>query len=228
MSSPLSPSIEAMPIFDKTLTRVHTGLEWCETQDIFDSRYLPQCVLSYCASVYFRIPTMMHYVLNKIKSRARDLRAELVSISLKHGEQAVGQFFHYSYAHLQDAFDIAYAQADQDVMKPLRLALAYVWDRVAPFLMCHSSATEAWKAHQGKVMLDVLEFRRLCEATPGAPSPWNLDTPETIRAFMEKPSIQKGTQPGSWVHVPYLVAPEQTSPKHPHGQTPGAIMPSAP
>ena len=145
------------------------GIEICDDRQYFNPAHLPRCALSYCAAVHLRMKGMMAHILRIVEATANELAKSLAAHFLN-AEKEENWWVEFGEAHLGGAFDIIYNQNAQDLMKPMRLALAGVLDATLFWLMAqqpfrHKMESEEWQGWLPRLLADLVEFRQMRDAT---------------------------------------------------------------
>jgi hypothetical protein len=108
---------------------------------------------------------MVAHILRIIEATTSDL-ASALSIYFLNPEREHNWWVEFGEAHLSGALEIVYGQPAQELMKPLRLALAGVVDATLFWLLAQPSFREAlesenWRIWLPKVLADVVEYRHI-------------------------------------------------------------------
>lgn len=152
---------------ESDLNWTRTGIEICDHRQPFSPSHLPRCALAYCAAVSLRIKGMVTHILRVVEATTVDLSSAL-AIYFLNPEKEHNWWVEFGEAHLNGAFEIVYGQPAQDLMKPLRIALAGVVDATLFWLLAQQPfreklETESWKAWLPHVLADVVEYRHMRE-----------------------------------------------------------------
>lgn len=140
-------------------------IEICDQRQPFNPAHLPRCALAYCAAISLRIKGMATHILRVVEATADDLSRAL-TICFLNPDKERNWWVEFGEAHLGGALEIVYGQPAQELMRPMRMALAAVVDATLFWLIAQPSFrevldTEGWKVWLPLVLADVVEFRRM-------------------------------------------------------------------
>lgn len=107
----------------------------------------------------------MTHILQIIEATTSDLSSALSIYFLNPGREH-NWWVEFGEAHLSGALEIVYGQPAQELMKPLRLAIAGVVDATLFWLLAQQPFREAlesesWRIWLPKVLADVVEYRHI-------------------------------------------------------------------
>lgn len=159
--------------FSTQLTaRGGTGIEICQhdTERPLDLIHLPRCVLAYSAAVMFRVNKMVTQLLRIVDDTAVKLGAVTTTQYLN--QSLEGDELGSSVTHLHNALELLYREPSQDLVRPLRLAMAGVLDAMLFWLISQADfldfVRKRWSHLLPKIATDQAEYRRICSWRMGS------------------------------------------------------------
>lgn len=112
---------------------------------------------------------MVAHILRVVEATANDL-SMVLSTHFLDPDKETNWWVEFGEAHVSGAVEIIYGQPSQELMKPMRMALARVMDATLFWLLAQKAFRQQlesprWKVWLPKVLADLVEFRQLRDAT---------------------------------------------------------------
>ncbi|KAH6898807.1 hypothetical protein B0T10DRAFT_543726 [Thelonectria olida] len=138
----------------------------------WDVSHLARCVLAYAAAVYLRMGKLAARLLQNVEKTCKELGKLVVTWSYLGRPMDYHEWMRFSF-HYHNALDILYYYGTQDLMVPMRLAMASVFDATLFWLVGQPVFNpSSWANVYPTLMLDLAEYRRLLrDSNPSMNSP---------------------------------------------------------
>ncbi|KAK5990917.1 hypothetical protein PT974_09192 [Cladobotryum mycophilum] len=141
-------------------------IDICERDDTspLSSVHLARCVLGYCGAATLQMSALSAHIIRIVESTAGEF-AGYFATHFVNQEMNRKQGYDFAY-HLTSAFNIIHSEPCYELVRPMRLALARVFDEIFPSLFrqpafVYMLGLPSWKQHSAAISADLLEYRRL-------------------------------------------------------------------